>query len=61
MTALSFLTGSTATTRSTWSPAGRPVRLKKPEVPGGGGKGLKMKREREREETEEERYMACAQ
>ena len=27
MTALSFLTGSTATTRSTWSPAGRPVRL----------------------------------
>ena len=37
MTALSFLTGSTATTRSTWSPAGRPVRLKKPEVPGVGG------------------------
>ena len=27
MAALSSLTGSTATTRSTWSPAGRPVRL----------------------------------
>ena len=52
MTALSFLTGSTATTRSTWSPAGRPVRLKDPEVPGrggGGGGGEEVGKERERE------------